>query len=322
MLDIHSLAERAANRSQPEKKEEVKKPVPNLKVQVLDFLIKEGPCFPVKIAQGVGRESFFVGAVLSELIESKKIKLSHAKVGGSKVYYIPGQEEQLSLLYNYLPEAEKNAYDLLKEKKVVMAHETTPVMRVALASIIDFSKPITVHGEKAWQWYLTNELPNEELSVEIKEPINELKKIIPQIKEPIAEIKKEVPKLQESQTKISQETTIVEKITPKLQKEDDFSTQVEDFFKKSNIKILEREVIRKNSESNFVIKIASQIGPLEMFVCAKNKKKISDQDLVLANQKGQNKKMPTLFITTGEQTKKSKDYLEKVLKGFMIFKKI
>ena len=59
-----------------------------------------------------------------------------------------------------------------------------------------------------------------------------------------------------------------------------------------------------------------------MFVCAKNKKKVSDQDIMLAHQKGQNKKMPTLFLTTGEQTKKSKEYLEKTLKGFMIFKKI
>jgi len=319
MLDIHSLAERAANRSQPEKKE-VSKPKPNLKVQVLEFLKAEGPSFPVKIAQGVGRESFFVGAVLSELIEVKQIKLSHAKVGGSRVYYMPGQEEQLSILYEYLPEPEKQAYDLLKEKQIVRAHETTPVIRVALASIIDFSKPITIQGEKAWKWYLANE--------EIKP-------------EPVREIKQEITKVQESQTKIVLEQPrivqpkVQEKIIkeapkeiikptpkPKVTKEDTFANEVEAFFQKSNIKILEKEVIRKNSESNFVIKIASQIGPLEMFVCAKNKKKISDKDLILANQKGQNKKMPTLFITTGEQTKKSKDYLEKVLKGFMIFKKI
>lgn len=320
MLDIHSLAERAANRSQPEKKEEAK-PKPNLKAQVLEFLKEEGPSFPVKIAQGVGRESFFVGAVLSELIEVKQIKLSHAKVGGSRVYYLPGQEEQLSLLYEYLPDAEKNAYDLLKEKQIVRAHEATPVIRVALASIVDFSKPITVQGEKAWKWYLAKD--------EIKP-------------EPVKEIVQEKPKVQESQTKIVPEKPkivrpkVQEKVIkeepipepkkptpkPKVNKEDTFANEIEAYFQKSNIKILEKEIIRKNSESNFVIRIASQIGHLEMFVCAKNKKKISDQDLILANQKGQNKKMPTLFITTGEQTKKSKDYLDKVLKGFMVFKKI
>lgn len=284
MLDAHSLAERSAQK-------EEKKPAKNLKTQVLEFLQTEGPSFPVKIAQGVGRESFFVGAVLSELTEVKSIKLSKAKVGGSRVYYIPGQEEKLSLLYEYLPDAEKKAYDLLKEKEVIKAKETTPVMRVALNNISDFSKPITIGGEPAWRWHLSKELP--------KEPI------------------KPVRRPEENQTKIIPETP-----KPKPKKEDTFSRDIETFFTKNNIKILEKEIIRKNSESNFVIKIASQIGPLEMFVCAKNKKKISDQDVMLAHQKGQNKKMPTLFLTTGEQTKKSKEYLEKTLKGFMIFKKI
>ncbi len=289
MLDAHSLAEKAANKPP----EEEKKPTKNLKTQVLEFLQNEGPSFPVKIAQGVGRESFFVGAVLSELTEVKTIKLSKAKVGGSRVYYIPGQEEKLSILYEYLPDAEKKAYDLLKEKEVIKAKETTPVMRVALNNISDFSKPITINGEPAWQWYLSKEIP----------------------KTPTKTIKRP----EENQTKIVPETP---KLKPRPKKEDTFSRNIETFFTNNNIKILQKEIIRKNTESNFVIKIASQIGPLEMFVCAKNKKKISDQDIMLAHQKGQNKKMPTLFLTTGEQTRKSKEYLEKTLKGFMVFKKI
>lgn len=292
MLDAHSLAERATNKPQQEGE---KKPAQNLKAQVLEFLQREGPSYPVKIAQGVGRESFFVGAVLSELIEVKTIKLSNAKVGGSRVYYIPGQEEKLSILYNYLPDAEKKAYDLLKEKEIVKAKETTPVMRVALGNITDFSKPITINGEQAWQWHLSKELPKQQAVV------------------------KETQK--ENQTRIIPEQPIPPKKTTPT-KEDTFSKSVEIFFKNNNIKILEKEIIRKNSESNFTIKIASQIGPLEMFVCAKNKKKISDQDIMLAHQKGQNKKMSTLFLTTGEQTKKSKEYLEKRLKGFMVFRKI
>ncbi|MBT3866009.1 hypothetical protein HOF78_02815 [Candidatus Woesearchaeota archaeon] len=301
MLDAHSLAERATNKPNGEERN----PTKNLKAQVLEFLQKEGPSYPVKISQGVGRESFFVGAVLSELTESKTIKLSNAKVGGSRVYYVPGQEEKLEILYDYLPDAEKKAYDLLKEKEVIKAKETTPVMRVALSSIPDFSKPINVNGEPAWQWYLSKELPTQ-----IKQPITKVKQIPVQVKT--------IKRPEENQTKIVPET----KPSPKTKKEDTFSKDIETFFSKSNIKILEKEIVRKNSESNFVIKIASQIGPLEMFVCAKNKKKVSDQDIMLAHQKGQNKKMPTLFLTTGEQTKKSKEYLEKTLKGFMIFKKI
>ena len=90
-------------------KEEEKKPVSNLKQQVFDFIQSNGPSLPVIIAQSVGRESIFVGAVLSELTQAKKVKLSHAKIGGSRVYYIPGQEEKLSSLYKHLPDPEKKS---------------------------------------------------------------------------------------------------------------------------------------------------------------------------------------------------------------------
>ncbi len=313
-----------------EKKEETK-PVPNLKVQVLDFLSREGPSYPVKIGQGVGRESYFVGAVLSELMQLKKIKLSHAKVGGSRLYYLPGQEEKLSILYDYLPDAEKNAYDLLKEKNVVRASETTPVMRVALENIPDFSKPIDIGGERAWKWYLfegeiSPQQPTKETTETLKQiatevqptPKKEIEKPEVKIEKPRQELKVEKPKVKKKPEETQKQ--IVPKSKPT--KEDSFSKQVESYFSKNNIKILEKEVIRKNSESNFVIKVASQIGPLELFVYAKNKKKISDQDLMLAHQKGQNRKLPTLFLSTGEQTKKSKEYLAKTLKGYVVFKKL
>ncbi|MDP3917355.1 MAG: hypothetical protein Q8Q42_03650 [Nanoarchaeota archaeon] len=274
----------------------------NLVNRVLDFIRINGPSVPVAISQGVGRDSFFVGAILSDLIQSKKVSLSHAKIGGSKVYYLPGQEEKLSILYKYLQDAEKKAYDLLKENGVVKSSETTPVMRVALANITDFSVPIIINGENSWRWYLYKE--------EIKPEVYK------------EEIKPEIEKIKlEAQQTISQEQGIkIQK--SKTPKEDTFSKQIEDFFASSGIKIQSKEIIRKNSESNFTIVLTTQIGPIEMFVCAKNKKKISDQDIMVAHQKAQNRKLPALFITTGDQSKKAKEYLEKNLKGYMLFRKI
>jgi len=288
------------------KKQEVaseNKTVYNLMSKVLSFLENNGPSVPVSISQGIGRDSFFVGAILSELIQSKRVKLSNAKIGGSKVYYLPCQEERLSVLYKYLPDAEKKAYDLLKEKNIIKSSETTPVMRVALANIVDFSVPIKINGEDSWKWYLYKE----------EAPKLELPKIeIQQTVTPKIETQQTVPKLQIPQLKITQ----------KKSKEDTFSKQIEDFFISNKIRIQSKEIVRKNTESNFVITLATQMGPMEMFVCAKNKKKITDQDIMLAHQKGQNKKLPTLFITTGEQSKKAKEYLEKNLKGYMMFKKV
>ena len=304
------------------------KPSISLKEEVFQFLSRAGPSFPAKISQGVGRESYFIGAVLSELIQSKRIKLSYAKIGGSKLYYLPGQEEKLSILYDHLPNAEKNAYDLLKEKKFLKSFEVDPVGRVALANLQDFSIPVNQEGEQAWRWYLEPAIthvqeqpkiqePQRTIQTEIKPKIEEIKPIIEEIKPKIEEIK---PKIEEIKPIVEEIKPIIEEIKPKQSKEDEFSKKVEEFFLEKQIQVLEKEVIRKNSESNFIIKISSQLGPIELFVCAKNKKKINDQDLMIAHQKGQNQKKQTLFLTTGDSTKKAKEYLEKNLKGQMIFK--
>jgi len=297
------------------------KPSISLKEEVFQFLSRAGPSFPAKISQGVGRESYFIGAVLSELIQSKRIKLSYAKIGGSKLYYLPGQEEKLSILYDHLPNAEKNAYDLLKEKKFLKSFEVDPVGRVALANLQDFSIPVNQEGEQAWRWYLEPAITHVQEQPKIQEPQRtiqtEIKPKIEEIKPIIEEIK---PKIEEIKPKIEEIKPIIEEIKPKQSKEDEFSKKVEEFFLEKQIQVLEKEVIRKNSESNFIIKISSQLGPIELFVCAKNKKKINDQDLMIAHQKGQNQKKQTLFLTTGDSTKKAKEYLEKNLKGQMIFK--
>ena len=290
------------------------KPSTSLKEEVFQFLSRAGPSFPAKISQGVGRESYFIGAVLSELIQSKRIKLSYAKIGGSKLYYLPGQEEKLSILYDHLPNAEKNAYDLLKEKKFLKSFEVDPVGRVALANLQDFSIPVNQEGEQAWRWYLEPAITHVQEQPKIQEP---QRTIQTEIKPKIEEIK---PIIEEIKPKIEEIKPIVEEIKPKQSKEDEFSKKVEEFFLEKQIQVLEKEVIRKNSESNFIIKISSQLGPIELFVCAKNKKKINDQDLMIAHQKGQNQKKQTLFLTTGDSTKKAKEYLEKNLKGQMIFK--
>ncbi|MBT5112197.1 hypothetical protein HOM75_03725, partial [Candidatus Woesearchaeota archaeon] len=151
----------------------------------------------------------------------------------------------------------------------------------------------------------------------IKPKIEEIKPIVEEIKPIVEEIK---PKIEEIKPIVEEIKPIVEEIKPKQSKEDEFSKKVEEFFLEKQIQVLEKEVIRKNSESNFIIKISSQLGPIELFVCAKNKKKINDQDLMIAHQKGQNQKKQTLFLTTGDSTKKAKEYLEKNLKGQMIFK--
>ena len=77
--------------------------VPELKTKILSFIQRNGPSLPIHISKQINENMKFAGAVLSELISNKKVLISNAKVGGSPVYYLPGQENKLSqVLYPHL----------------------------------------------------------------------------------------------------------------------------------------------------------------------------------------------------------------------------
>jgi len=64
------------------------------------------------------------------------------------------------------------------------------------------------------------------------------------------------------------------------------------------------------------------VGDLSFFCKAKIKKAVNDADLSAAVIQGQLKKLPTLFLTTGELTKKAKGLMETELKKEIIIKKL
>ena len=65
------------------------------KEKILSFIEKNGPSLPVQIAREIKMDPVFASAILSELLNSKRLKLSNLRVGSSALYLIPGQEEKL-----------------------------------------------------------------------------------------------------------------------------------------------------------------------------------------------------------------------------------
>lgn len=273
--------------------------IKELRNKVLEIVRLNGPVLPVQISRKLGADTIFAGAVLSELFASKLIKISTAKIGGSPVYYVQGQEEKLSILYEYLPEKEKEAYNLLKSNQFLKDKDLEPSIRVALRNLKDFAVSLNINLELIWKWYLAKDEDLQLMQKQVQQPKTEIQQVIfkPEIK---AEIKKPV----------------------KVKLYDNFSKSVQEFLESYKIKLIEQQIIRKNAEINMAIKVPSNIGEIEFLLIAKNKKSISDSDLTLAFNKAQMKKLPALFLSTGDLTKKAKDCLEKNLKGYLIFKKL
>jgi hypothetical protein len=276
-------------------------PIISLKDKIIDFLKEKGPSTPVQVSQGVGRESIFVSAVLYELSQSKTILKTHAKIGGSRVYYMGGQEEKLSILSDYFSPVEKESFEYLKKLEVIYENKATPAMRVALSQMKDFAIENEINGKKFWRWYLSKKEPMDNLS---KTTLNSAPELANNVK---PQIKKK---------------SLMEKTRKKVEIEDELSIKTESFFSENNIEIISKELIRKNSENNYTIKINSQLGKIEIFACSKSKKRVSDQDVILAHQKGKNKNMLTLLLINGELTKKAQEYINKNIKGYILVKRL
>lgn len=171
-----------------------------------------------------------------------------------------------------------------------------------------------------------------EIKIEVQKPAAEIKKELaaqPKIAEPVKEKEKEKPKekkeRKEKEPKPAKEQPKEEvqralgKSAEELETEkDSFFKTVWYYFKSNDIQIIDYNIIRKKSEIEFTIAVPSRIGSQEYYCKAKSKAKVSDGDLSSTYVHGQSKKLPVIFLTTGELTKKAKDMLARDFKGMTV----
>lgn len=284
------------------------------KIKVLEFIRIRGPVLPVQISKQIGSNIIFAGAIMSELVKTKQIKLSYAKIGGSPVYYVDGQEHKLQMLYDHLGEKEKKAYDLLRKEKVLMDSKLEPWQRIAFRELKDFAIPVKVNtGEIFWKWYL---LSNEEIKPLVEGFLKIKPKEPEEIKKP-TEIKRKPAEVKRKKIKPKKEKTVEKK--PKKLEESVVINKITQYFNNKRGKVLKYKVIKKEKEIDLTVKVPSEIGDVKFFVKFLNKKKINDADLSLAHNKAQLRKMSLLVLTSGDLTKKAQKYQAE---NYLVFEKI
>ncbi|MBS3150269.1 hypothetical protein J4425_00470 [Candidatus Woesearchaeota archaeon] len=288
----------------------------SLRNDILNYVAKNGPVLPVQISKQINNNIIFAGAVLSELVASKKVKISNSKIGGSPVYYISGQEYKLSMLYPYLKDVHKKVYDLLKEKKVLQDISVEPWQRVALREIPDFANMLRTRDNQIfWKWYLVSE---DEAVLIIKEilGINEIKESAP---EPKSEVKEEPMKEIIAEPEVKPEVKEEKPKQKKLVKPKRESVSLSDFFRFKSVEIIDEKIVKKGKELNYIGEISSDLGLMKVFIKYIDKKRISDADLISAHNEAQLKKLALYFISHGDLTKKARDYTRN---NFLIYEKL
>ena len=287
------------------------------KERILEVIRQRGPDFPVRVASAIGGNNLFTAAFMSELVSEQKLKISVMRVGSSPLYYIPGQEEQLQKYSEYLNQKEKEAFKILKENKILKDEELEPAIRVALRSIKDFAVPIqTTNNSEIKIFWKLHTISNEEAKNLIELKISP--KIESEVKEELQkEIVKDVKELENKENNKQPDNTLNIFNNPKerpLKKAKEqkpinsiFLTNLKSILEEKNFEILS-ELSVKKKEYSAKIRTDTHLGKQEFYLVAKEKKKITADDLTLALQKAQAEKMPALIMSTGEIDKKAKDY--------------
>ncbi|KYK24629.1 hypothetical protein AYK26_03580 [Euryarchaeota archaeon SM23-78] len=309
------------------------------KEEILKIVQIRGPLIPNELKKIIkAGDTLLLGAVLAELKTEGKVKVTHTKVGSTPAYYTIGTEVRLQNLMKYLNEKDRRTAELLRQKKILKDSDLSPLVRVSLRSIRDFAKPleVSVKGQREiyWKWYMVPIREAEQMIMQKIKPVpkmpirEEVKKVevkkLEEKKEEIKEIKKEPlvlahPELAREKEEVQKELGMP---AEELEKEKDaFFRKVWNYCKQNDIEVIEYKIKRKKSDIEYTLAVPSRIGSQEYYCKARKKKKINDGDLSSAYVQGQAKKLPVIFITTGELTKKAKDMLAKDFKG-MIVKKI
>ncbi|MBU1973956.1 MAG: hypothetical protein KKH52_01010, partial [Nanoarchaeota archaeon] len=129
---------------------------------ILNFLRAAGPVLPAKVAKNINESILIASAHLADLVSQGKVKLTNLKVGGSPLYYLAGQEEQLhQFAAGNMNQKDYHVLEKLKTVLVLRENNLDTLSKVALRSLKDFAFPlhVTIQGKRElfWKWYLLSE---------------------------------------------------------------------------------------------------------------------------------------------------------------------
>ena len=284
-----------------------------IREKIISFVRLRGPSLPVQIAKETGLSILFASAFLSELFGEKIVKISNIRVGSSPLYFIPGQEPQLERFSQYLKSREKEAFLLLKERKILRDSEQQPAIRVALREIKDFAIPFEKNNEVFWRYFLIEEpaeISRDEVKiieeVEIKPEINILKKEAIITSDEKEVITKEITKKEKIAKKPKQESKPKKQKTNE-KKDENFFNKIKEFLAKKKIEIVD---IKDFQNDEAILKVKK--GNNEELLFVFNKKVISEKELLKANKRATEIKLSYSVLFLGEPSKKLSELISAI----------
>jgi hypothetical protein len=284
------------------------KDLAQIKNKIISFLEENGPSLPAQIARHIETDMIFASAFLSELYSEKRIEITKMRVGSSPIYFLKEQKHKLEKYGSeYLKSKEKDAFEKLKNKRILNEEEQEPAIRVALKEIRDFAVPFNHEGKTYWKYFL-EENPLEKISPEDKN-LPEKKEKLGQRKEPIKEEKIIEKKEETKREKMPKKKKTTKKKTNSPKKDEKFFNSVKEFLKSRNQEI---EDIVNFNKNELILKIKEENK--EKIIVAFNKKRITENDISKIYKKISEFELEYNILSLGELAKKTENLIEALKK--------
>jgi hypothetical protein len=268
-----------------------------MKDKIIQALQQFGPLLPVELASKTGLDSFMAKAYAEELIAEHKIIPSKEKIANSHVYYLLGQEAQLSQkMSQILSSSQKTArtYSSPQPSLNPEVQDKRDAFAQRLKDIEDKErqrKEEQQHHMK--QLHKAYSLPPVRPQ-SITPPMQPSRPIVPEYKPtPVA----------------TPEKYPFEVDTPEEEPKESFVDKAMEWLRLENVEILE-EVGSGRNEVELLARANSEFGMLKFYIKIKQKKTVTQADLLAVYASSMEHRCPGILITNGELAKSAETFLE------------
>ena len=275
-----------------------------MKQKILDLIKQLGPMLPVEISSKIGVDSFMAKAFLMELVEEGKISQSKEKLAESPMYYLLGQERQVVMKMENIKQqhsktARTYAPTSVSEDPEVQAKREAFAIRLAEIQA------------KEQQRKTMPAIQPRPLAKIANRPVYKPRPLPPPTHIPVSKPITPPPTMPSNLPDFQSEP----EPEYKPEAERTFIDKAMDWLKMEGYEIVE-EINAKKTEMELLVKVYTDFGKVNFYMKIKQKKTITEADLMAVYAGAMEQKCPAVLITNGKLSKSADNFLEE--KGWIV----
>jgi len=275
-----------------------------MKDKILDLIKQLGPMLPVEISSKIGVDSFMAKAFLMELVEEGKISQSKEKLAESPMYYLHGQERQVVMKMENIKQ---------QHSKTARTYAPTSVSEnpEIQAKREAFAKRLAEIQAKEQQRKTMPAIQPRPLAKIANRPVYKPRPLPPPTHIPVSKPITPPPTMPSNLPDFQSEP----EPEYKPEAERTFIDKAMDWLKMEGYEIVE-EISAKKTEMELLVKVYTDFGKVNFYAKIKQKKIITEADLMAVYAGAMEQKCPAVLLTNGKLAKSAENFLNE--KGWIV----